>query len=126
MNGMEAGHDPLAAAGSGSQDLQKPLLLKSEGSSKPRSSHHGRHHHHHNLRSRRDAVLPNSGFAIFSTLVVALGPLSLGFAVRGLVHMVWFLIIICAFGWTLQSGKSFVMLFCRFSVEIRRLISNVF
>lgn len=80
MNGMEAGHDPLAAAGSGSQDLQKPLLLKSEGSSKPRSSHHGRHHHHHNLRSRRDAVLPNSGFAIFSTLVVALGPLSLGFA----------------------------------------------
>jgi len=86
LNGMEAGSDPPAAAG-GSQDLQKPLLLKSEGSStKPKSAaaHHGRHHHHHHhhLRSRRDAVLPNSGYAIFSTLLVALGPLSLGFAVR--------------------------------------------
>jgi len=88
-NGMET-------AG-GSQDLQKPLLLKSEGSStNPKTGaaehgrhHHQHHHHHHHLRSRRDAVLPNSGYAIFSTLVVALGPLSLGFAVNcDLVNMV--------------------------------------
>lgn len=84
LNGMEA-------AG-GSQDLEKPLLLNSEGSStnpKTGTAQHGRHHHHHNLRSRRDAVLPESGYAIFSTLVVALGPLSLGFAVScDLVNMV--------------------------------------
>jgi SP family sugar porter-like MFS transporter len=84
LNGMEAGNDAgLAGGGAGSSgELQKPLLLKSEGS-KPKSAarHQHHHHHHHHLRSRRDAVLPNSAYAIFSTLVVALGPLSLGFAV---------------------------------------------
>ncbi|KAG0599868.1 hypothetical protein M758_12G184100 [Ceratodon purpureus] len=76
LSGMEAGDDRPVAVGSGSHDLEKPLLGKNEGSSKPRSSHHRRH----SLRSRRDAVLPNSAYAVFSTLVVALGPLSLGFA----------------------------------------------
>lgn len=73
LNGMEQGN------GSGSRDLEKPLLAKKEkeGSEEPRTSHHRRH----TLRSRRDAVLPNSGYAIFSTLMVALGPLALGFAI---------------------------------------------
>ena len=77
LSRMEAGNAWPVAVGSGSHDLEKPLLPKNEGSSKPRGSHH----HRHSLRSRRDAVLPNSGYAVFSTLVVALGPLSLGFAV---------------------------------------------
>lgn len=78
LNGMEQGN------GSGSRDLEKPLLAKKEkeGSEEPRTSHHRRH----TLRSRRDAVLPNSGYAIFSTLMVALGPLALGFAVSLLTH----------------------------------------
>jgi SP family facilitated glucose transporter-like MFS transporter 8 len=80
LNGME---DPPHASSSQQEQeqLEKPLLKTTDGQAslgKPKSS---RHHHHHNLRSRRDAVLPNSAYAIVSTLVVALGPLSLGFAI---------------------------------------------
>ncbi|XP_073391852.1 sugar transporter ERD6-like 4 isoform X2 [Physcomitrium patens] len=70
---MESGENNFADGG-GSIDLKKPLL--SEGSSKPKHSHDRRHF----LRSRKDVVLPNPAHAICSTLIVALGPLSLGFA----------------------------------------------
>lgn len=76
--GLEAGGGPdkRAAVGSGSGDLERPLL-KTEASGNPTER---RHRRGHSLRSRRDAELPDSAYAIFSTLVVALGPLSLGFA----------------------------------------------
>lgn len=63
-----------AGVDSGSNELGKPLLNEGAGRSRPV------HNRRHNLRSRRDAVLPNSAYAILSTFVVALGPLSLGFA----------------------------------------------
>lgn len=75
-----SGDDHRNLLATDSHDLHKPLL-KHDGSSKPKGHHHRRH-----LKSRRDAILPNSGYAIFSTLVVALGPLSLGFGVCGLLQ----------------------------------------
>ena len=82
LNRMEhgSGDDHRNLLATDSHDLHKPLL-KNDGSGKPKGHHHRRH-----LKSRRDAVLPNSGYAIFSTLVVALGPLSLGFGVCALLQ----------------------------------------
>ena len=91
VNKMEQGtsddHRNLLA--SNSHDLRKPLMM-SESAAKQR----GQQHKRHSLRSRRDAILPKSGYAIFSTLVVALGPLSLGFAVC--FHCIfWSLKVVC-------------------------------
>jgi hypothetical protein len=71
------GPDKRAAIDNRSRDLERPLL-KNKASGNPMER---RHRRGHSLRSRRDAELPDFAYAIFSTLVVALGPLSLGFAV---------------------------------------------